>query len=228
MIVKMKKISKRIILLAMALGIILLPISRVKAALQANGGEIKTLNLDSWILPIRKMQEVGGTLGRTDAINTENFTSNATDLDIHLQKNTEYGAMAILSASAYGNPNKINAGETTTGNSTGVVISGQSEYTASNMINTVEGVIPNYTKLSPRYRDKYKYTEDGYNVAWKNGDATDIYTWHGGTIGGYASWNTFIRYSGSIFGFASGAQSSSNIFIFPYAARAAIVVGSDL
>lgn len=185
----MKKFSKKIILITIILitiilGIMLLPINTVKAALQANNGEIKKLKLDSWILPIRKMQEVGGTLGRTDVINTDNFTSNATDLDIHLQKNTEYGVMAILSASAYGNPNKINAGETTTGNSTGVMINGQLEYTASGIYNTVEHVSPNYKKLTPRYKDVYN------GGIWKNGDAIDIYTWHGGMRGGYS--NTII------------------------------------
>ena len=48
------------------------------------------------------------------------LTSNNPNLDIHMEKNTEYGAMAILSASAYGNQNVIGDGETTTGNKSGV------------------------------------------------------------------------------------------------------------
>lgn len=218
------KINKKVLVgIITILFIFVITPNKVNAALQANGGEIKTLNLDSWILPIRQMQELGGTLGRTDVINTDDFTSNATDLDIHLQKNTEYGAMAILSASAYGNPNKINPGETTTGNSTGIVISGNEEYTASGISGAMDIHILNYYhKLSPRYKDVYN------GSTWKNGDAMDIYTWHGGTRGGYAGYNTFIRYQSSIFGIATGAQSSSGIYIFARAARAAIIVGSDL
>lgn len=216
---KMKKISKKIILLAMVLGIMFLPVSSVKAALQANGEKIITTNLEGWILPIRKMQEIGGTLGRTDVINTDNFTSNASDLDIHLQKNTEYGAMAILSASAYGNPNKINPGETTTGNPTGVVMNGNPEYTTGG----VEGriTVSNYNLLSPRYKDIYR-------VSLKNGDAMDIFTWHGGTRVGDYDDNIFIRHVGSVFGYVSALQHSSYVFVQPWAARAAIVVGSDL
>ena len=125
---------KNKILTAMVFGTILSGLiipNKANAVLQSNGGTPATRNLNDWLLQIRQMQEIGGTLGRTDTINTTNLTSGATDLDIHMEKNTEYGAMAILSASAYGNPNKINDGETTTGNSTGIVININSEWVSA-------------------------------------------------------------------------------------------------
>lgn len=48
-----------------------------------------------------------------------------------MEKNTEYGAMAILSTSSYGNPNIIANGDTTTGNKTGIVINFNNEWVSA-------------------------------------------------------------------------------------------------
>lgn len=140
------------------------------AALQSNGGTPATKSLSDWMLQIRQMQELGGTLGRKDTVSTSHLTSNATDLDIHMEKNTEYGAMAILSASAYGNPNPIGDGETTTGNKTGVVISYNNEWTAAQYTDKL-----GTTNYSDRYINYYNISE---NI--KLGDATvETQGWHG-------------------------------------------------
>lgn len=193
------------------------------AALQSNGGTPTTKNLENWMLQIRQMQELGGTLGRTDTINTTDLTSEATDLDIHMEKNTEYGAMAILSASAYGNPNKINDGETTTGNSTGIVVNFNNEWTAA----TVYVIFSGY---SSRYIDIYN---GSYSA--KIGDAIgETSGWHGGskTWGSINAACGIVRNNGGIFGYIAQYDTLWwKKFSAPgnkYYSRAAIVVGDDL
>lgn len=157
---KIKNKILTIMVTGVALSALIMP-NKSNAALQSNGGTPATKDLGTWMLQIRQMQEMGGTLGRTDTIDTKNLTSGATDLDIHMEKNTEYGAMAILSASAYGNPNKINNGETTTGNSTGIVININKEWVAAGALG-----IERFVNANERYKNKYS---TNYNV--KIGDA---------------------------------------------------------
>lgn len=156
-------------ILAILMVCIILQPNKANAALQSNGDKSATKTRNKWIVEIRQMQELGGTLGRTDIVNTTNLTSNATDLDIHMEKNTEYGAMAILSASAYGNPNKINDGETTTGNSTGIVVN--MKFGESVAVYTSK---PSKLDLSERYINLY-----AINYAEKTGDAIlETLNWH--------------------------------------------------
>ena len=76
-------------------------------------------------------------MGLTETLNGLNATSASNGIDVHMMLPTEYGAVAILSASGYGNPKKLrdeaNAQKrTTTGNSTGVYFTGDRwEVTAS-------------------------------------------------------------------------------------------------
>ncbi len=145
-----------------------------KAALQSNGGTPITKDINSWIYQIRQMQATGGTLGLNDAIADGNLTSNNPNLDIHMQKNTEYGAMVILSASSYGNPEKIANGGTTTGNASGVVMNVNGEWVAAGTSDSAAG---NMKNASNRYKNIYtgSYVE-------KAGDAiATIGGWHGAT-----------------------------------------------
>ena len=159
-----------ILLVVMLLMCILLNTNYVQAALQSNGDTNATYDINNWMLKIRQMQSLGGTLGLTDTINTSDLTSNSTNLDIHMQKNTEYGAMAILSASSYGNPNKINSGETTTGNKTGVVMQINKEWVSAGagIGSTV------WDNASARYKNIYTKKYEA-----KKGDA--ILNWHEST-----------------------------------------------
>lgn len=222
---------KNKILTAMVFGTILSGLiipNKANAALQSNGGTPATRNLNDWMLQIRQMQEIGGTLGRTDTVSTDNLTSNATDLDIHMEKNTEYGAMAILSASAYGNPNKINDGETTTGNSTGIIIKLNREWVAASTLRLASG---NFSKASDRYKNIYEK-----NYKEKIGDG--ILNWHGFTNGLWINRDTsgLIRsYSDSIFSYNGfGGNKGSNemysVASYPtvHPSRAVIVVGTGL
>ena len=195
--------------------------SRVEAALQANGGTAITANLNDWIKAVRQMQATGGTLGLTDTINT-NLTSSNKNMDIHMQKNTEYGAMAILSASAYGNPNKITDGQTTTGNASGIQIKLNEEWVVAAQNDTL---VENMKNAVGRYWNNYG-TGDGSNS--KSGDAmAETNGWHGSsgnswlrhTCFVHPSWrdqadNTcaFVRaINGAIFGFNGYAYDSNRL-----------------
>ncbi len=170
-----KKSTIKIIFITFCLWLMLFVITPIKAqaALQSNGGTPAVKNIGDWMLQVRNMQSLGGTLGRTDTINTTNLTSNATDLDIHMEKNTEYGAMAILSASSYGNPGKIENGQTTTGNETGVVINLNKEWVAAGQLQ----YLSIFTNANGRYKNSYTPT---YSA--KAGDAiAETNGWHGST-----------------------------------------------
>ena len=68
-----------------------------------------------------------------------------------MQKNTEYGGLVILSASSYGNPEKIENGQTTTGNASGVVMNINGEWTSAGTLSWV-GV---YNNAQKRYKNIY-------------------------------------------------------------------------
>lgn len=123
-----------------------------KAVLQSNGNTGATYNLSDWMINVRKMEQLGGAMGLSETLNSNlTSSSDSNNIDVHMQKNTEYGALAILSASSYGNPNKINAGETTTGNVTGVVMNLNWEWVAAGM--TSAGT--NYNNAVGRYKNIY-------------------------------------------------------------------------
>ena len=244
----MKKKKMLLLILMMTIGIIVGKGNSSQAALQSNGGSPATKDINGWITGIRQMQATGGTLGLTDTINGTNLTSENKNLDIHMQKNTEYGAMVILSASNYGNPNHIADGDTTTGNETGVKMKINKEWVAAGMSDTVATSMKN---ASNRYKNEYtapNYTE-------KVGDAVaTIGGWHGS---GAKTWissksnqsGTIIRscllrsYAGSIFSYygygynyAHNVDNATDIesdrqdadYRKSWSSRAVVVVGSGV
>ena len=207
---------------------IMMQTNKSNAALQSNSGTPAKKDLFTWMLQIRQMQELGGTLGRTDTVDTTDLKSNTTDLDIHLQKNTEYGAMAILSASAYGNPNPIGNGETTTGNSTGIVMNLNYERVAAGSPQTDA---TNFKNVASRYKNIYN---GGYNwdLNSKIGDAMLIAEWHGGSLHmGYMNYPGFgmVRsFNNSIFSCWGNNSFNEVGTTAKCSSRAAIVVGAGI
>lgn len=211
------KIKNKVLLLICLVAVMLIHGQTVSnAALQANGKSTKTDTIENWVLNIRKMEATGGTLGLQDTINTTNLTSTASEsnnLDIHMELNTEYGAMAILSASSYGNPNKIANGGTTTGNKTGVYINLNSEWVSAGIENMQSSQLKN---ANAKYRNIY-----AQNYVAKRGDAIgETAGWHGGT----KKWNigkvlSVIRSVDSIFSYDTSYVSQKCV------TRAVIVVG---
>ena len=133
-----------------------------KAALQANGNTPAQKDLGTWMSSIRDMEATGGTLGLSETKNSDLTSTNSNNLDCHMEKNSEYGAMAILSASSYGKQTPVGNGETTTGNKSGVVINLNKEWVAAGTVSSCA----NYAGANPRYKDVYTKAQTR-----KNGDA---------------------------------------------------------
>jgi len=115
-----------IIMIGMLLLLTTIMSNRVQAAIQSNPNTHykKTYYPNAWIGYFRDMETVGGALGLKEIINgtTKLATTDSNNLDSHMMKSTEYGAIVILSASGYGNPKMLKDStiRTTTGNNTGI------------------------------------------------------------------------------------------------------------
>ncbi len=170
------KVKEKFLLSVIGISMICLILNPIKskAALQANGnpGSIGTIN--NWLINIRRMESTGGTLGLSGEVGSNlDTTGTPNNLDIHMQKNTEYGAMAILSASAYGKQGKVADGESTTGNKSGIYINLNKEWVAAGPSNFTSG--GNYRGAVGKYKNIYAAT---YTA--KVGDAIEeTKGWHG-------------------------------------------------
>ena len=196
-----------------------------KAALQANGNAIATKDLPTWLTSIRDMEATGGTLGLSESKDGTKLTSTSgsNNLDIHMEKNSEYGAMAILSASSYGKQTKVNSGETTTGNKSGVVINLNKEWVSAGTVSTCS----QYVNADSRYKDVYTTAQTR-----KNGDALlETSGWHSS---GASTWfsndlnsGVLRAYAGSLFSFFGHGWDGGldATYIKCWASRACIVVG---
>ena len=147
---KVKLLALAIMLVTMTL----MPIGQVKAALQANPNTQYTKKLEptDWIKEFRQMETAGGAMGLNETLNTDLTSSSGSNgIDVHMMRTTEYGAIAILSASGYGNPSNDNAITTTTGNETGVILNTNKswEWTAGGL----QGKI--FSGVNRRYFDTY-------------------------------------------------------------------------
>lgn len=224
------KIRNKLSLIVISLMIIAFTMPNYSnAALQANGASIGADSVTNWFVKIRSMEATGGTLGLIDTINAETLegnTTNPNNLDIHLSKNTEFGAMSILATSAYGNQNKIATGGTTTGNKSGIYINLNREWVAAGNLSSQT----RYVSASGKYKNIYTTA-----YARKNGDTiTETSGWHGS---GSSVWLTsdaesgLVRaLSGSIFSYNGHHNAGSGQNFGKYsnknAARAVIVVGN--
>ena len=231
-----EKTSMKKVLLTTALvtaGILAIGGTSSQAALQANPTphrKGKTATGASWIQSIREMEASGQTMGLNETINTSTLVaSSSNNIDVHMMKTTEYGAMAILSASGFGWSGKLADApvKSTTGNVTGVYVMGtRYEWTAGVCSASTVG-------KDARYYDLYKVNDQ---TSAKVGDALglDTYTtnpgcsgWHGA---GSAYWlgNTskgFIRGNGGMFSFHGG---NGNWTSTTYYGRGVAVVGTGL
>lgn len=193
------------------------------AALQANPNTqyTKTGTLANWMKNFRQMETAGGAMGLNETLNSDLTSTESNGIDVHMMKTTEYGAIAILSASGYGNQSNEKNITTTTGNSTGVILdTSKWEWTAGGT-NSVSGV-------NSRYFDKYTTS----NASAKIGDALGKSSttnpgcadWHSAS---YSTWVAdynpcFRRGSGGIFSFSHDSTDSK------YFCRGVAVVGSGL
>ncbi len=121
---KNKRIYLVLIILICITIIALLP-KYTYAALQANPNTHYSgykRNSNQWISEIRQMEAPNNAMGLVESFKSDLTPTTSNNIDVHMMKSTEYGAIAILAVSGYGNPQTMQASsiKTTTGNTTGV------------------------------------------------------------------------------------------------------------
>ena len=208
---------------------ILMPFSNVKASLQANPNTHNTKGdyATNWMSNIRSMEKSGEAMGLSETLNSDlTASSDSNGIDVHMMKSTEYGAIAILSASGYGNPQKLqnSTEKTTTGNKTGVYFSGANwEWVAGGLQGSIFGGV------NSKYYDSYT----GAQASAKVGDALGT---SGTTNPGCTEWHSasnplwvgsgsnpyFERDNGGLFSFYINGDYGSNL------ARGVAVCGAGL
>ena len=208
---------------------ILMPFSNVKASLQANPNthNKKVDGPTNWMSNIRSMEKSGEAMGLSETLNSDlTASSDSNGIDVHMMKSTEYGAIAILSASGYGNPQKLqnSTEKTTTGNKTGVYFSGANwEWVAGGLQGNIFGGV------NSKYYDSYT----GAQASAKVGDALGT---SGTTNPGCTEWHSasnplwvgsgsnpyFERDNGGLFSFYINGDYGSNL------ARGVAVCGAGL
>ena len=226
------------ILLVMLL--ILMPFGNVKAALQANPNTYykNTNSPENWLSSIRSMEKSGNAMGLSETLNSDlTASSESNGIDVHMMRSTEYGAMAILSASGYGNPSKLqnSSVKTTTGNKTGVYVSnGYWEHVAGGHIESTR-----FKGVNEKYYDAYTENQSSAKVGDALGNKSTTNPgcegWHTDT---YNFWfdkyccNSFSRGYRGLFNFSryNGNDDIGREF-YPWTkeyARGVAVVGAGL
>ena len=193
----MKK-TKKIITIATLFVTLALLATPVSANYQSKDGINRlSTNFTNWRINIRKMEKYGGVMGLNETIDDSTLlaeTSNS--IDVHMMKNTEYGAMAILALSTeYGkqpspddntgrlkktryvfqyydstdNNHKVYGKRTSTGNVYGVDIQPLNELTYA--YGSTSGTEFSGNTNAARYYNLYKTNNSGTVEKYKDGDA---------------------------------------------------------
>ena len=201
----MKKTKLILLTLIILLVTILLNTSEVQATLQANPNTHykKADTPTNWMTNFRKMEETGGAMGLSETLNADlTSSSGSNNIDVHMMRTTEYGAIAILSASGYGNSQTLKNStiKTTTGNKTGVYLSGGNwEYNAGGL----EGRI--FSGVNKKYYDTYTGERNSARVGDALGERTNngCQGWHSASGSGWVSgsYPYFMRDYGGVFSF---------------------------
>lgn len=138
---------------------------QARASLQANPNTqyTKTDVPVNWMKAFREMEQTGEAMGLDESLNADLTAVSSNNIDVHMMRSTEYGAIAILSASGYGNPSNEQAITSTTGNNTGVILdtNGKWEWVAGGLKGSI------FTGTDGRYYDTYEETQ----TSAKRGDA---------------------------------------------------------
>lgn len=202
----MLKINKKKIMLVIVIIVInlVLLMGKSNASLRSNPNTNSLKDtLDNWMKNIRALEAEGEAMGLQEKINTDLTSSTeSNNIDVHMIKSTEYGTMAILSSSKYGNPEKLqdSAIKSTTGNKTGVYVPGDK-------YEWVAGGIKISNGPDKRYYDEYTKEQTSAKI----GDALGTSTtenpgcsgWHSASYSNWCSGSSgsFVRGSGGLFSF---------------------------
>ena len=217
---KVKLLALAIMLVTMTL----MPVGQVKAALQANPNTqyTKQDSATNWISNFRKMETAGGAMGLNETISTDLTSSSGSNgIDVHMMKTTEYGAIAILSASGYGNPSNASAITTTTGNETGIIINtNQWEWTAGGLQGSI------FSGVNSRYFDTYTESQSSARAGDALGSST---TTNPGAAGWHkASYSYWVDSSSPYFRRGSGGIFSYDNALNSIYGRGVVVCGAGL
>lgn len=207
-----KNIQKIGFIVGIAILLLLITPMEVNAALQANKDthNKKTVTPTDWITQIREMEKGGGSMGLAETQNANLTPVGSNNIDVHMMRSTEFGAIAILSASGYGNPSNAKAITSTTGNNTGVMVA-VGEWVAGGLENSI------FSGVDARYFDTYTTS----NTSARRGDALgDATTPNPGAAGWHEATNRnwvssadpyFVRGNSSygIFNFSRSSGSSN-------------------
>ena len=206
---------------------ICLPAGNVKASLQSNPNTryTKADSLRNWMVNIRNMEKKGEAMGLNEELNTDYTSKSSNGIDVHMMKSTEYGAIAILSASGYGNSKTLQESteKTTTGNKTGVYFSGANwEWVAGGGTGTP------VANMNSRYYNQYGSTvataKVGDALGTKDTTNPGCAGWHGASDSHWASKYWFVRSNGSLFSFGYDGTGISGGY--SYFARGVAVCGN--
>ena len=207
---KNKKICKQISTILLIILLLLITNSEeVNAGLQANKNTQYTKSdlPTNWIKNFREMEKTGQAMGLNEELEEDltpkdNISNN---IDVHMMRSTEYGAIAILSASGYGNPSNEQAITSTTGNETGVMINtNEWEHIAGGLENLI------FKGVNFKYYDTYTNSQESARI----GDASECDRWHNAT---YNVWTNdsrfpyFIRGYTGIFSFCHNQINGTGI-----------------
>ena len=233
-----KNLNKKVFLgIIIILTMILINVKVYAIGGQASGTSNSTYKTVSYFFElIRTMETSTGTLGVNSNINTTTYVdSSGNGIDCHLEKNTEYGTIALLAASEYGNTTSDGGGASTGVGATGVFQMNNGKYELiANTWNAEENGTPatnsyNGALISAdsRYVNKYYGTKDdftsrGYVI--KGDGLIQTEGWGGNTIFVNLGNPTFLRGGGGFFGYSSGGGSGSA----NNCARAVVVCGAGL
>lgn len=235
------KTKKILIAIAIMLVLILAQTTNAFALQSTSTGSSINDTATNWVINIRKIEAEKGGMGLKETIDTTNAraTSESNNIDVHLQKNTEYGAMVLLGASNYGKrATSVTPGDywmdlgntSTTGTLTNLTtstgnISGVYELATDSWEWTAGGGNNFLSNINKRYRDIYTSNTGKPGDATKEG-SIDLANWH--TSYPSTSWATggrgFIRGSNDNGVFARNNNSAG----IRYYARAAVVCGTGL
>ena len=205
-----------------------LPTGQVKAALQSNPNtQYKTqYNPTTWMTQIRQIETSGNAMGLSETLNSDlTSSSESNGIDVHMMKSTEYGAIAILSASGYGNPQTLQSSsvKTTTGNKTGIYFSGSNwEWVAGGLSGSI------FSGVNSRYFDTYSGSQASARIGDALGSASTTNPgcagWHSASNSDwvYSGYSYFVRGYRGLFSFNNYFLSDSNF------ARGVAVVGAGL
>lgn len=230
----MERVSKKILIMVILIVLTMIVlIGESKAALQSNPNTHykKVDNITNWFTNIRNMEKSGEAMGLNETLNTDlTPSSESNNIDVHFMRSTEYGAIAILSASGYGNPQILqnSAIKTTTGNKTGVYFSGTTwEWVAG-------GEVDAPANANERYYDMYNTNKTVLKIGDALGKATTSSQgcagWHNATNSYLTGRNNryILRGNGGLFSFGHIHLHDSHYAITNACGRAVVVNGEGL